>query len=348
MTRPGSAPGRTAGRARVATVGRVTLDLPGEPDATAPRERWGEIGRRAAVLLVGLLASAAVWATWRVFVGTYEGQLVDQAAFEGADLERNRLWRLAEPVLDVISVPFIAAVLVVAVVIALVRRRWLLATQVALLIAGANLTGQILKKSVLARPDLEVGDRLANSLPSGHTIAATSCAVALVLVVPRRWRAATAVAGALYAAGTGVSTLVGKWHRPADVVAGLLVVLAWTCFVRALGPSGSRGTPRDHRREAAAASLLVGTAVVLGALAGLALERTLQAVRAVPDQHHSTGLESRTDLLTAYGGGALGVVAVTCLVLGVVLVVQRITEPRDPARDRGPERAGDPQGLRPA
>jgi len=291
-------------------VGRLTLDLPGVPDATAPRERWGEIGRRAAVLLVGLLASAAVWATWRVFVGTYEGQLVDQAAFEGADLERNRLWRLAEPVLDVISVPFIAAVLVVAVVIALVRRRWLLATQVALLIAGANLTGQILKKSVLARPDLEVGDRLANSLPSGHTIAATSCAVALVLVVPRRWRAATAVAGALYAAGTGVSTLVGKWHRPADVVAGLLVVL--------------------------------------GALAGLALERTLQAVRAVPDQHHSTGLESRTDLLTAYGGGALGVVAVTCLVLGVVLVVQRITEPRDPARDRGPERAGDPQGLRPA
>ena len=299
--------------------------------APAPEAVPGGLGRRASVLLAGLATAAAVWATWRVFVGTYEGQLLDQAAFEGADVGRNRLWRVAEPVLDVISVPFIAAVLVVAVVVALIRRRWLLAAQVALLIAGANLTGQLLKHSVLTRPDLEVGDRLPNTLPSGHTIAATSCAVALVLVVPRRWRAAVAVGGALYAAGTGVSTLVGAWHRPGDVVAGVLVVLAWTCFVRALGPSGSRGTARDHRREAAAASLLVGSAIVVGALAGIALQRPLEALRAVPSQHHSTGLEARADLLTAYGGGALGIVATTCLVFGTVLVVLRVTEPRPPA-----------------
>ena len=286
-----------------------------------------EVAWRSVVALTGVLAALAVWATWRVFVGTYEGQLLDQAAYEGAELGRNRLWRVAEPVLDVISVPFIAGVLVIAVVIALIRRRWLLAAQVALLIAGANLTGQMLKRGLLDRPDLEVGDRLPNTLPSGHTVAATSCAVALVLVAPRRWRAAVAAAGAVYAAGTGVSTLVGAWHRPADVIAGVVLVLAWTCLARALGPSGSRGTPKDHRRESATGSLLVGFGLVAAAASAVAAQRTLEALRAVTDQFHSTGLESRADLLTAYAGGALAIAATAGVVFGVVLAVLRVTEP---------------------
>ncbi len=297
-------------------------------DAETPLPSVGrEIAWRVAVGVIGVLAAIGVWATWRVFVGTYDGQLLDQAAFEGAELGRNRLWLVAEPVLDVISVPFIAAVLTVTVVVALVRRRWLLAAQVVLLVAGANLTGQLLKHGLLERPDLEVGDRLANTLPSGHTIAATSCAVALVLVVPRRWRAATAVGGALYAAATGVSTLVGAWHRPSDVVAGIVLVLAWTCLARVLGPSGSRGTPSAHRRETAAASLLVAGGLVAAAASAIALQSTLEALRAVPDQFHSTGLSTREDLLTAYGGGALAVVATAAVVVGAVLVVLRVTEP---------------------
>lgn len=286
-----------------------------------------EVGVRTAVVLVGVLAALGVWGTWRFFVGTYDGQLLDQAAFEGAEYGRNELWRVAEPVLDVISVPFIAGVLAIAVIVALVRRRWLLAAQVALLIAGANASGQLLKYGLFDRPDLEVGDRLANTLPSGHTIAATSCAVALVLVAPRKARAVVAVVGALYAAGTGVSTLIGAWHRPGDVVAAVLLVLAWTCLVRALGPSGSRGSRADHRRESTAASLLLAGAVVAGGAAALALTRTLEALRQVEGQYHSTGLEGREDLITAYAGGALGIVAVCVAVFGVVLVVLRVTEP---------------------
>lgn len=286
-----------------------------------------EVGVRSAVVAVGVLAALGVWGTWRVFVGTYEGQLLDQAAFEGAEFGRNELWRVAEPVLDVISVPFIAGVLAIAVIVALVRRRWLLAAQVALLIAGANASGQLLKYGLFDRPDLEVGDRLANTLPSGHTIAATSCAVALVLVVPRKARAAVAVVGGLYAAGTGVSTLIGAWHRPGDVVAGVLLVLAWTCLVRALGPSGSRGSRADHRRESTAASLLLAGAVVAGGVAALALTRTLEALGQVEGQYHSTGLEAREELITAYAGGALGIVAVCAAAFGVVLIVLRVTEP---------------------
>lgn len=316
---------------RSLTVVGVTPDLSA---AAAPVPAPGpmasvrhEVGVRSAVVVVGVLAALGVWGTWRVFVGTYEGQLLDQAAFEGAEFGRNELWRVAEPVLDVISVPFIAGVLAIAVIVALVRRRWLLAAQVALLIAGANASGQLLKYGLFDRPDLEVGDRLANTLPSGHTIAATSCAVALVLVVPRKARAAVAVVGGLYAAGTGVSTLIGAWHRPGDVVAAVLLVLAWTCLVRALGPSGSRGSRADHRRESTAASLLLAGAVVAGGVAVLALTRTLEALRQVEGQYHSTGLEAREELITAYAGGALGIVAVCAAALGVVLMVLRVTEP---------------------
>lgn len=300
---------------------------PSAAEAPVPNASARRVLARAAVVVIAVASAFAVWVTWRIFVGSHEGQLLDQASLEGAELGRNQLWRVAEPVLDVISVPFIAAVLTFAVIVALIRRRWLLAAQVVLLIAGANGSGQLLKYNVIERPDLGVGDRLVNTLPSGHTIAATSCAVALVLVVPRRWRAAVAVVGALYAAGTGVSTLVGAWHRPGDVVAAVLLVLAWTCLVRALGPTGSRGTRADHRRESTAASLLLGAALLAGGVAALALTRTLDALRLVEFRFRSTGLLERDDLATAYAGGALGIVAVCAAVFGVVLLALRATEP---------------------
>lgn len=304
---------------------RVTpADLPEQALRSAGREA----GVRGVAVVAGLLSAVGVWVVWRVFVGTRTGQLLDQAALEGAALGRTRLWLVAEPVLDVISVPFIAVVLVGSVVVALTRRRWLLAGQVVLLMAGANLSTQLLKYAVFDRPDLEVGDRLANTLPSGHTTAATSCAVALLLVVPRRFRAVTAGAAAIYAAGTGVSTLIGAWHRPGDVVAAVLVVLTWTCVVRALGPAGSAGTRANHRKETTATTLLLAAAVVAAAAAAAALQTTLGALAAVPHQYHSTGLESRTDLLTAYAGGALGIVAAVCAAFGLVLLLLRITEPR--------------------
>ena len=57
---------------------------------------------------------------------------------------------------------------------------------------------------------------------------------ALLLVVPPRVRPWAAVLGAGYTTATGVSTLIGQWHRPSDVVAGVLVVLAWTAIACAL------------------------------------------------------------------------------------------------------------------
>lgn len=323
MTAPPSIPPSRLGR-------DAGPDAPSDtwrPDV--PPARRVAHGHRAPAIAVAVLAVVGVWVTWRLFVVATTGRLVDGAAFEGALYGRNRLWQVAEPVLDVISVPFIAGVLLATMLLAVLRRRVVLAVQVAILMGGANLTTQVLKDGVLPRPDVGIDDMLRNTLPSGHTTAAASVAAALVLVVPRRLRPTAAVIGVLYTAATGISTLVGRWHRPSDAIAAVLVVLAWAGVATAIGarvpvrPDGGR-----PRQTAAVAGLLVLAAVTSGALAVLALQRCVAGLDAGPTA--DAGLTTKAGLLLAYGGGALGVVAVTCAAFGLLLLMLRAAEPRVP------------------
>lgn len=304
------------------------------PRTPRPGPVAGTAARVATALLVALVAAASVAATWRVFVGTEHGQAVDQASLEGAHIGRNRLWEIAEPVLDVVSVGFIAVAVLTCVVIAVARRRWGLALVAALVLGGANLTTRVLKVGLLDRPDLGHGPSF-NTLPSGHTTAAASVAVAVLLVVPPRGRPWAAVLGAGYAGATGVSTLIGQWHRPSDVVAGLLVVLLWgalACAVLALGVDPRPGRPDGHPPTAAlrrpapgstvrrssstgvALALLGSAAVLTGVAAAVALRRTWSSADPVG---------TTAALLTSYGGGALGIVAVAAAVFAVLLVLRR-------------------------
>ena len=314
------------------------------PDPSLPARSGGTLVRAAAPgLTVAVAASIGVWLTWRVFVGSAAGQRVDEAVLSGASYGRTRLWQVAEPVLEVVSVPYVAVVLLLAVVIAVVRRRWALAVQVALLMGGANLTTQVLKYLVLDRPELGVGYTGANTLPSGHTTAAASVSAALVFVVPPRGRPWAAVLGAVYTTATGVSTLIGRWHRPSDVVAAVLVVLAWSGLACALAAltrprvAGDVGTATaelarpgrlqlarpDRLRRAPTTGL--GTGLLL--LAGLGA--TAPAAYALRDSWTAAGaLDSRSELLVAYAGGAFGVAAACCLAFAVLLVVrQRAGQP---------------------
>lgn len=219
-------------------------------------------GARVAALTVAVSGAVLLWLTCRLFLHTVWGQQIDERAVTGASYGRGKLWQLAEPVLDVVSVSFVVLGLGAAMVIALMRLRWGLALQVAVMVGGSNITTQLLKHQLLERPDLGVnGYHENNSLPSGHTTVAASVSMALVMVVPRRMRPAVAVLGAGYTAATGVSTLVGRWHRPSDVVAALLVVLIWSALVCALTPRSAldRGTPSGLD-----APTVVGNVVLLG------------------------------------------------------------------------------------
>lgn len=293
--------------------------------------------------VVAVLSAVGVWALWRVFVDTPEGQRVEAAALRGAEYGQTSLWRVAQNILDVVSVGFIVVVLIGVMVIAVARRRPSLAVQVALLMAGANLTTQLLKHQVFERPDFGVGYDYGNTLPSGHTTAAASASAALVLVVSPRVRPWAALVGVGYTVATGVSTLVGQWHRPSDVVAAVLVVLAWTavtCVLVVLNPSrASTATgalpavdgvapvaPVEMRRVAVA---LVVAGALSGAVAVAALARTWT-------QQVAPAVLTREEALTAYLGGASGVLMASCLAFAVMLVL------RQGAASRVPHAGGHP------
>jgi membrane-associated phospholipid phosphatase len=114
--------------------------------------------------------------------------------------------------------------------VALWRRRPLDALAAVTVVAGANLTTQVLKV-LLAHPRFQpvLGEHQLSSIafPSGHATAAASIAIAFAFVAPPRLRPAVLAAGACMVAAVGCSVLVLRWHFPSDVLGGVLVACGW-------------------------------------------------------------------------------------------------------------------------
>ncbi len=294
----------------------TTPARPGPPGGVAARPVVAVVAA-----LVALASAVGVWLLWRLFVDTFTGQLVEQAALRGADYHESGVWVVTERVLEVVSVTFIAAVLLAAVVVAFLRRRADLAVQVAVVMIGSNVTTQLVKKVLLQREELGVEGVYGNTLPSGHTTAAASAAVVLLLVVPPRTRPWAAVLGAAYAAVTGVATLARQWHRPSDVVAAMLVVLAWTALACAWAATRRTARPRSRQRGAAlAASVLVAVSAGAGAVGGVVLVRTWDVLAADPQSLWRPRVQQE-----AFVGGVAAAVAACALGFALVLALRQAT-----------------------
>src|ERR1035437_7730185 len=168
--------------------------------------------------------------------------------------------------------------LVVCVALALVRRRLDLALGAVVVIGGAYLTTQILKYDLFARLGSDHGP---NSLPSGHTTVALSIALAAVIVAPSAWRSIVAIGVSATATLVGVATVLGRWHRPSDVVAATFVCLLWA----ALGLLTAALV--GHRLSGNAPHV----SVHLGALIGAS------AVGGLRSEEHTSELQSRQYLV---------------------------------------------------
>jgi len=272
----------------------------------APR-RWTVVW----LVSTALLCAALFVLVYRSAVHTTRGRLLDGAAFRGAVVSRSRLTEYVEGVLDVVSVLALVVAAAAIVGIALVRRRRWLALAAASLIVGANATTQLLKSTVLSRPDLglqETTPATLNSLPSGHSTVALSVVAALVLVVPAALRPALCVVGVAFASLTGLATLSAGWHRPSDTVAAFLVVGAWAAtlglmLVLLIDPAKADGADDADRAPLVAhrrtARLLAVAAAYLLAFGGL-----LSAVIVGTDLTAEGGASA---LVPAYlaGGGAI-------------------------------------------
>ncbi len=214
--------------------------------AAAPRSGRAPDSSRASAWppLLALATSVAVLgAVYWLFVRTADGQRVDEAARLRVGAPYGIRHGIAQLLGDV-SIGSAALCLFVCVVIALWRGQRLVAASAVVLVAGANLTTQVLKNYVFSRPDLGHWD--SNSLPSGHTTVVTSVVLALLLVVPAAGRGLAAFAAAAAITLTGVGTIVAAWHRPSDVVASISICLAWGALMLLLIGWAHPYRPRTH------------------------------------------------------------------------------------------------------
>lgn len=139
----------------------------------------------------------------------------------------------------------------VPVLIALVRRRPLVAVTLAAILIGANASTELLKPLLAhARPVPEPTGIIPigiGSFPSGHATAAMSLALCSVIAAPARWRPWVAALGAAFAVAVSYSFLTLAWHYPSDVFGGYLVATMWTL----LGVAGLLTVSGRERRAVA-------------------------------------------------------------------------------------------------
>lgn len=189
-------------------------------------------------LLLAVASALALLGTIRFALMSQRGQSWDQSAlssvYAGPEAKRHLL-----SLLGYVSIGTAAAALLICAVLAMVQGRIHLAVAAAVIIAGANVTTQVLKRNILERPDL--GFTTLNSLPSGHTTVVTSVVLATLLVAPRPLRTLFTVAGSFAVTLTGASTVVAGWHRPGDIIAALAVCLVWASVVAAFVGAGRTG-----------------------------------------------------------------------------------------------------------
>ncbi len=156
------------------------------------------------------------------------GQRRDQDAMEAVRAGEDARDTLLS-VLGYVSIGSAAAVLAGCVAVALARRHLRLAVAAVALVAGANVTTQVLKHNLLERPDFGLGT--LNSLPSGHATVVLSVLVAALLVAPGAARPAIAAVGGLLGTFVATSMVVAGWHRPSDLLVAACVCLAWLGLV---------------------------------------------------------------------------------------------------------------------
>ncbi|PWR05102.1 PA-phosphatase [Micromonospora acroterricola] len=278
------------------------------------------------LVVMALVQAAAFLAVWRVAVHTEIGQWVDTAALTGNRIGQDRIDGPVDKLLNAMSVVSLLAATAMIGFIALIRGRIALAITATLLIAGANVSTQLLKYG-LNRPDYGLDPERAavgNSLPSGHTTVAASVAIALVLVLPAKVRAVGAFLAAAYAAAAGVATLSAGWHRPSDAVAAYLVVGVWAALAGLVllvtQREQAQVAPGDAHRLAA---LLLGAAGVLALVVSMLALSWLVDLRGTgPDEL------SRRPLFVAYAGSAAGIAGTMAVVMALVLIVVHRLVPR--------------------
>ncbi len=281
--------------------------------------------RRARISLIGAGIGVLLLAlTW--YVSHYVGfaRRADVSILNGfAQLDRpgvDRLTSFVAGLCDPHTYVFLAAAVVM---VALLRRRPLVAVTIAIVLLGANETTQLLKPLLAVPRDYVPWHPIdAGSWPSGHATAAMALALCSVIAAPARRRPVVAAVMAGFAILVCYSFLELGWHYPSDVIGGFLVATTWTLLAiagllmytaRRAGTAEERGRTRGATVSIVQALAPVATMLTVAA-AGLGL-----IVLARPEPVLSFAHQHTTFVV---GAGAIAALGVT-LASGLTLMLRR-------------------------
>ncbi|WP_437583190.1 phosphatase PAP2 family protein [Paramicrobacterium sp. CJ85] len=225
---------------------------------------------RVRSILTALLGVVGFIVFFVIAVQTRLGQRVEQNVLDSSYYSER------SPLLALVTVPNLAIAFVIVVGIACLRRAWTDAVVAAAVMGLSNVLGQLLKHRLLERPDFFAIDSV-NTFPSGHTIAFASILFALLIALPPLGRDIVTPLAAALLATVCTQLVVFGWHRPSDIVGGVLLVLAVCGGVNAMRPAGGShkktgGRAASFRRAGAVVSAVIGvaglTALAIGLIVG--------------------------------------------------------------------------------
>jgi membrane-associated phospholipid phosphatase len=187
-------------------------------------------GRTVALATAGACA-VGLLAVWVVAMHTGVGRARDDAMLHGfVGVARERVYsQITDYAIAVDPVPY-AVVGLLCIGVAVVRRRYVRAAAVAVVLVGTGVTTQALKHLVQTqRYTGWLGFNQIEGLtwPSGHGTAAMTIALCAVMVAAPAWRAPVALLGCAFAVGLAYATLALTWHYPSDLFGGFLVAGLW-------------------------------------------------------------------------------------------------------------------------
>ncbi|NMM98558.1 phosphatase PAP2 family protein [Bifidobacterium olomucense] len=282
------------------------------------------ISSRVLCVVFGLLFIAAAFGVWWGCVCTAAGQSYDEMVYS-ALADRVAAWNQAlvgAVVTDsarhsmlVIGVSVLLGG--IGVVAALVRRRWWLIGQLAVLAVLCLAATRL--KGLLPRPFLiNTSSSPSNSAPSGHTMLAAAAAVILLLAVPRAARAVAAVVGATWSVMVAVSVIVGGWHRPSDVVMSILLVAGLALLAMAFTRTSGMDAP--GQRVSSVSVQILGSVMITAGLLLLVYAAYL-IWQVVP----GLGISASWAVDGAVISALTGICGVAALAFGLVLALRQIT-----------------------
>lgn len=271
---------------------------------------------RSALIGFSTACALAFAAVYLVAFGTDRGLRFDLATFTNQGTRGlPNVQRATAGLVDVVDVGMLVLVGGGIVLATWRRGRGDIALSVAILLAGAIATSQVLKP-LLGAADPYGRDALRvyhSSFPSGHATIAMALALAVVVAAPAAWRLPAALAGGAYAAAMGASLLIQRWHYASDVAGGFLIAGVWAGIVTAWRPvPPPRSWPESPRTAAVAA----GGLLAIFALAILLVLRT-----------HAGVVHQHVEDYTRFTAAVAGFVALAFAVcVGFALVLQASTD----------------------